>query len=81
MKKAQLSGIIYVIIVIIVSGFVLAWMSDLVNTTRDDALDVAPDDAIFGRLLLVGLKPILWFFFIILSLIILVSTILGGAFT
>jgi len=81
-NKAQLGGVVYVIIIIIVSGMVLAWMSDLVNETRDDALDSAPEDAVFGRLILISLKPLLWFFFIILSLIILIATIVsGGAFT
>jgi len=80
-NKAQLSGLVYVMIVIVVTGFILSWFSGLIDSNRDVALDAAPEDAVFGRLLLIGLKPILWFFFILLSMIILVATIIsGGAF-
>ncbi|MEX1384425.1 hypothetical protein [Lutibacter sp.] len=79
--KAQLGQVVYIMIVIIVSGFILAWLSPLIDSSKETALDSAPSDSIFGRLILVGLGPIMWFMFILLSLIILVMTMVsGGAF-
>lgn len=78
MKKGQVESIVYAIIVIIVVGFILAWMSPLISTLADDAFDIAPDTSIFGKIILIALSPMAWIFYIILSIIILYFVVQGG---
>ena len=74
-KKAQLGGIIYVLLVIVLAGFILALFQPTINefrVERVNELDMYPDqDNLLIRILLYALNPILWIFYIILSVFVL----------
>jgi len=78
MKKGQIEGIVYTLIVIIVVGFLLAWFAPLISTLADDAYDVSEPDAIFGRIILIALSPLAWVFYVLLSVIIIYFALQGG---
>lgn len=74
-KKAQLGGIIYVLLVIVLAGFILALFQPTINEfrlERVNELDMYPDqDNLLIRILLYALNPILWIFYILLSVFVL----------
>ena len=74
-KKAQLGGIIYVLLVIVLAGFILAVFQPTINDfrlERVNKLDMYPEqDNILIRILLYALNPILWIFYILLSVFVL----------
>ena len=74
-KKAQLGGIIYVLLVIVLAGFILAVFQPTINDfrlERVNELDMYPEqDNILIRILLYALNPILWIFYILLSVFVL----------
>jgi len=77
-KKAQLEGIVYIIIVIIVVGFLLAWFSPLIKNVAEDTYSNVSEDKVFSRSVLIMLSPLSWVFYIILSLIVLYFAFQGG---
>lgn len=62
------------IFIVVVSGFVLSMFNDTINEVRLDRLQDTPTDAVLQRLFLYTLMPILWFVYLLLSVLAVMYT-------
>ena len=67
-KQPQLGNVVFVLIVVALAGMILAWFTPLIRAFRDEALLIIDPGAVFGRLVLIGLMPIMWIAWVILSI-------------
>lgn len=78
-KKGQLGNLAYILIIIIVTPFVLVWLSPVISGSADIAGDSVPESSIVGNFILLAFQPLMWVFYFILSIIILASVLFRGA--
>jgi len=78
-KKGQLGGIAYVLIILILTPFILVWLSPVISGSADVAQEKVSEDSIVGRFILLAFQPLMWIFYFILSIIVLASVIFRGA--
>jgi len=77
-KLGQLGQLVYVLIVVVLAGMILAWFSPLIDIFRDQALSTISSDAILGRMILISLKALLWLFYILLSIFAIIFAVRSG---
>ena len=65
--KAQLGLPMYVLIVVIVTGVILSVFSGAINDVRVVQLAATPSDQVFQKVVLYSLMPLIWIFYILLS--------------
>ena len=78
-KKGQISFIIYALVVVIVTGYLLYVFSPTVNSLRSELLDDIntknPTGQPLEKLILYSLMPLLWIGWILLSAVVLAITV------
>lgn len=81
-KKGQAGNAVYVMVVIILTGMILAVFQPTINTFRleqIDRIDSYPDQySALMKLFMYALLPLLWIFYLFLSVLILFVTVNGG---
>ena len=79
MKKAQVDGVIYVMVLIVIVGILLFIFQPTIETFRLEAIESLDDHPeqynVFSSIFLYSLKPLIWFFYIFLSVIVLFATV------
>jgi len=78
-KKGSVQAIVFILILVTLAAILLNTFSPLIDSVRDDALATSPVDSILGRIILIGLKPIIWIGWIIMSIVIIWFTVQSGA--
>lgn len=76
-KRGQLGNVAAVILIIMVTPFVLVWFSPVLEAAALTSLD--KEDGIVAQFILIAFKPILWFMYFILSVIVIGSLFIRGA--
>ena len=82
-KKGQAGGVMYVIVLVLLTGIILAVFSSTINTFRleqIERIDSFPDQySALMKLAMYALMPLIWIFYLFLSVVILyVSVNQGG---
>jgi hypothetical protein len=67
-KKAQLGLPMYVIIAVFAGGFILSVLTPTLNEVRSAQLAATADSEVLMKLVLYMLIPIVWFFYVLLSI-------------
>lgn len=73
-NRGQLGLVFYVVIVVIVSGFILATFSPAIDSVRTDQLANTANDEVFQKLILYMLMPVIWVFYFLLSTFAIVAS-------
>jgi hypothetical protein len=67
-RKAQMGLVMYVIIAVFAAGFVLWSLTPALNDVRAAQLAQTPADSVLMTFILYMLIPMIWFFYVILSM-------------
>jgi hypothetical protein len=74
-KKAQIGNVLYSIMFVFTVGFVLFHLQPTIDAVRLEQIANINNDQIIARMVLYGLLPIIWFMYLILSIIAVYLTI------
>jgi hypothetical protein len=74
-KKGQVSTLLWVIFVVLVTPIILYSFNDTLTDVRDSTLESLSDNQVLEKAILIAIKPILWGFWIFLSVAVIFFTV------